>query len=150
VAGEVQVPQLKASPQALATVPHSNPPSAVVHPGKGPEHGPQSSVPPHPSEIVPHDPGCAAQVVRWQTSQLCVTASQTWPPSQFPHCSVPPQPSGSAPQVARSAVQVEGTHAPHWCVCPSHSPEAQVPQNRGLPQASTMYPQEAAASVHTV
>jgi hypothetical protein len=58
---------------------------------------PQVSIPPQPSEIVPHSAPTASHVTRAHVLQVFVTASQTSPSPQAAQSRSAPQPSGTLP-----------------------------------------------------
>jgi hypothetical protein len=73
-------------------------------------HVPQLSVPPHPSEIVPHEfVGHVFGVHVCVTQTLLVQVALT---AQVPQLSEPPQPSGMVPQFLPWAAHVVGVQPP--------------------------------------
>src|SRR5262245_48449836 len=79
--------------------PESQQPSpGAPHPPPPAGQGPQSMVPPQPSEIVPH---CVSQVSGVQHSP---SGMQTSPPQS--HWRMPPQPSSSTPHCPLKSAQV--------------------------------------------
>jgi hypothetical protein len=74
----------------------------------GVQHGPQESVPPQPSSIVPHCVPHVAGTQAWHWLPLHVSEPMHWPHEiQLPH------PSMMAPHVAPSAAHVVGVHGAH-------------------------------------
>jgi hypothetical protein len=106
---------------------------------------PHESVPPHPSEIVPHCAPIASQVVGMHGLHVLATVSQAEPAPQDAHVSSPPQPSGTFPH---RPSHVFGTQSSHCPVDPLHTlPVGHDPQSNPLPHASARTPQAALAIV---
>lgn len=108
---------------------------------------PQSSVPPHPSEIVPQFLPRAWQLVLWHVVHVWLMASHTsWPEQVFGHAVMFPQPSTTLPHFPW---QSTGAHPLQVWEVPSHSwPLGQVPHEIPLPQASFKKPHLAEAIWH--
>ena len=103
---------------------------------------PQESVPPQPSEMLPHSAPAAAQVMGWQQVPL---PGHTWLPWQ-PQVRVPPQPSEREPHQPVGHM----ARAQHTPVSRQVCPVAQVPQLSVPPQPSEMVPQVTPCWAHVV
>jgi hypothetical protein len=70
-------------------------------------HVPQDSVPPHPSEIVPHVAPSIAQVIALHAHRLATPAPpQVSNPAHAPQSSLPMQPSSAIPHSAPRSAHV--------------------------------------------
>jgi len=98
----------------LVPLPHSLQLGSQLHSVQPPWTGwPQSSMPPQPSGIWPHEP-CAAHVVGVHVpdpQRYGVSLPHDCPAAHVPQSTIPPQPSMSFPHSAPRTSQVAGTHA---------------------------------------
>jgi hypothetical protein len=106
----------------------------VLHTVFAPVQVPQLSVPPQPSESVPHWAPCAAHVVGVQQR----LPLQTSPPGHEPHDRENPHPSPIVPHWAPCAAQLVGVQ--HVLLVEHSCPPAHVPQLSVSPQPSETLP----------
>lgn len=108
---------------------------------------PQSSTPPHPSEITPHP-------LVWQDSWVhvrhaCAILSQTSGAGHEPQSRDAPQPSVMVPQATPAAAQSRVGQALHRWVARSHcSPAGHAPHSICVPQSSVTGPHFAPNCAH--
>lgn len=109
---------------------------------RGAGQPPQSTAPPHPSDVGPQATPSCAQVLGVQSDTSTAPhfpggapTPQPWVHgSQEPQAIVPPQPSDQVPQVKPRAAQVSGVQAPVWQMPGSAPPSPQVCPAGQVPQ----------------
>jgi hypothetical protein len=112
-------------------------------------HAGHTTMPPHPSSMMPHSPGPQVLGVQPQTPET-PPPPQVSGGRQVPHWIVVPQPPGAEPQVTPSAEHVVGVQPqlPGVPPPPQVSGGKQSPQLSAVPQPSDTVPQFLPSPAH--